>query len=168
MKTNTKKMAGTVVSLAMVGSAGLAGAQALGAGIIAPDDIQTMTAEASGIEQSLTFTRVSQVQGDFSYDQDTLSSNDQITSIFNKAAASMCSTESQSYGIAEEQQPISVTGMIGNEISATVQDMAKAAGAVGYIIACSCASNLSGGGAIANAEVEGVSFESLMNAADVQ
>ena len=47
-------------------------------------------------------------------------------------------------------------------MEATVAEMAEEEGADSYVLGCSCASNAPGGGAIANAEVSGVSLASLM------
>ena len=55
---------------------------------------------------------------------------------------------------------LSVAGLPTME--ATVAEMAEAEGADSYVLGCSCASNAPGGGAIANAEVSGVSLASLM------
>lgn len=168
MSANSKKITGAVVSLAMLGSIGFtAGVQAINAQPVA-DDVANAAAEENGATaQESALMTVSQVNGTFSYDQNVLSSNEDITNIFNKAAASMCSTGT-SYGVSGEQQPISISGLVGNTISATVDDMASSAGAVAYTLACACATNIAGGGAMANALVEGVSFESIMEAANVQ
>ena len=40
--------------------------------------------------------------------------------------------------------------------------MAEADGAESYTMACACSTNTPGGGAIANAEVEGVSLATIM------
>ena len=49
--------------------------------------------------------------------------------------------------------------------TATVDELAGEEGAASYVMACSCATNVAGGGAIANAEVEGVSLETLVQMA---
>ena len=48
---------------------------------------------------------------------------------------------------------------------ATVDELAGEEEATSYVMACSCATNVAGGGAIANAEVEGVSLETLVQMA---
>ena len=49
--------------------------------------------------------------------------------------------------------------------TATVDELAGEEEATSYVMACSCATNVAGGGAIANAEVEGVSLETLVQMA---
>lgn len=56
-------------------------------------------------------------------------------------------------------KPISVCG--AHTYMGTLDAMADEEGSTGFVMACSCASNGPGGGAIANAEVTGVSFESI-------
>ena len=46
-----------------------------------------------------------------------------------------------------------------------MDELAGEEGAASYVMACSCATNVAGGGAIANAEVEGVSLETLVQMA---
>ena len=48
-----------------------------------------------------------------------------------------------------------------NAFEATVDEMAEGKGAKTLVMACACASNVPGGGAIANAEVSGVSLEAI-------
>lgn len=169
MSKNTAKITGTLVSLALVGGTGfvMAGNAAIAAPETDVSDVQADVAESTQSVASSQTVQVPNVSGEFSYDQNTLSTNEQISGTFNKAAASICNTAS-SYGIAEMQQPISVTGMVGHTMLATVEDLASSAGAAAFTLACACATNLAGGGAIANAEVEGISFESLIQMADVQ
>ena len=54
-----------------------------------------------------------------------------------------------------------VDGDVDNAFEATVDEMAEGKGAKTLVMACACASNVPGGGAIANAEVSGVSLEAI-------
>ena len=84
--------------------------------------------------------------------------------MFAKAAATLCQTTADGYGVYTAQAiKVSVAGLPTME--ATVAEMAEEEGADSYVLGCSCASNAPGGGAIANAEVSGVSLASLMTMA---
>lgn len=165
MNETTKKVAGALASLTLLAGTGAAvvvpamqgGVEAGNAGISASGE------DASG---SL-LTNVSQVSGEFSFDQDTLSLNDTISNVFCKAAATLCSSLPD-YGIERAQSSIDVSGDVGNAFSATVDEMEGEKGAASHVMACACASNVAGGGAIANAEVEGVSLESIAKMAEAR
>lgn len=105
------------------------------------------------------------VQGTFSYDQGATSSNQTISDMFRKAAAVLCTAMPQ-YGI-DAVNAITVTGPDGASFAATVDEMATDEDATAYTIACACASNVAGGGAIINADVVGVSLASLAAMAGV-
>ena len=93
-----------------------------------------------------------------------VTSNETIASVFAKAAATLCQTTADGYGVYTAQAiKVSVAGLPTME--ATVAEMAEEEGADSYVLGCSCASNAPGGGAIANAEVSGVSLASLMTMA---
>lgn len=64
------------------------------------------------------------------------------------------------YGI-DSVNAITVTGPDGVSFAGTVNEMAADEDATAYTIACACASNVAGGGAIINANVAGVSLASL-------
>lgn len=103
---------------------------------------------------------VANVEGSFAFDQNTVSSNSYIADVFNKAASSLCASMPD-YNVKQAGQIITVDGMVDRSFEATVDDMTADEGAVALILACACSSNLAGGGAIANAEVSGVSLESI-------
>lgn len=119
---------------------------------------QESGAQASGI------VSVAKVQGEFSYTQDTLTSNDAISTVFMKAAASLCATAADEV-MTQCVAAIEVGGDVANGYTATVDEMAESDGATHFIMGCTCASNGPAGGAIANAEVEGVALASVLAAA---
>lgn len=145
MTTSAKAIGAAASSLILLGSAALAAAPA----------VMDITAEATGVQR---------VEGQFSYDQGVVTSNETIASVFAKAAATLCQTTADGYGVYTAQAiKVSVAGLPTME--ATVAEMAEEEGADSYVLGCSCASNAPGGGAIANAEVSGVSLASLMTMA---
>ena len=82
-----------------------------------------------------------------------MSSNAEISGVFCKAAATLCASL-PTYGCEAVKAA-----------AATVDELAGEEEATSYVMACSCATNVAGGGAIANAEVEGVSLETLVQMA---
>ncbi len=136
--TKTKTIGAAASSLLLLSSAALAAAPAV-------MDITADAAPAGAVEQAAEAKAaetagVQEVVGQFSYDQGVVTSNETIASVFAKAAATLCQATA---------------------MEATVAEMAEEEGADSYMIGCSCASNLPGGGAIANAEVSGISLASL-------
>ena len=169
MTSTTKKKAALIAgsaTLAFAGAAAYLPAVALAAqpdGGQAADAVQQDAQEtaATGLET------VRNVQGAFSFTQDEVTPNGTISGVFNRAAAAVCASL-PTYVSAVQDLSISVGGSAaGNEFVGTVDEMASEEGAKAFLMACSCASNVAGGGAIANAEVSGVSLESIARAAGV-
>ena len=134
MTTSAKTIGAAASSLILLSSAALAAAPA----------VMDITADASPAAATRQVT-----------------SNETIASVFAKAAATLCQTTADGYGVYTAQAiKVSVAGLPTME--ATVAEMAEEEGADSYVLGCSCASNAPGGGAIANAEVSGVSLAPLM------
>ena len=90
--------------------------------------------------------------------------NAEISGVFCKAAATLCASL-PTYGCeAVKAAAVTVAGPNAS-FTATVDELAGEEEATSYVMACSCATNVAGGGAIANAEVEGVSLETLVQMA---
>lgn len=159
MTSSIKTLGATAGSLLLLSSAALAAAPAV-MGITADAAPEAPACEAVAEDAAAT-TAVRAVEGQFSYDQGTVTSNETISSVFAKAAATLCDgAHEPTPGVIG--QAIKVTCATGCAFEATVADMAEEEGADSYLIGCSCASNAPGGGAIANAEVSGVTLETLM------
>lgn len=99
------------------------------------------------------------VSGQFFYSQDTCTDNGYFTQAFTRAVASLCQATAQ-YHVAD-LGAIRVS-MAGEQLAATVDEIADESGAASMVTACACASNGPGGGAMGNAEVSGASIESVM------
>ena len=95
----------------------------------------------------------------FVYTQDSLSSNEYISGTFSKAAATLCASLPD-YAVRSVASDLRVSGIDG--LSWTVPEQMLEEGDSAKIIGCSCASNAPGGGAVAQAEVSGVSLEALV------
>ena len=154
MTTSAKAIGAAASSLILLGSAALAAAPAV-MDITADASPAAATQQATEASAAAEATGVQRVEGQFSYDQGVVTSNETIASVFAKAAATLCQTTAAI--------KVSVAGLPTME--ATVAEMAEEEGADSYVLGCSCASNAPGGGAIANAEVSGVSLASLMTMA---
>lgn len=102
------------------------------------------------------------VEGLFSFDQNTVCANEQIAGTFKKAVSALC-TSMPHYGIAHFA-PFAI-GADTNDVQATLA-AASEEGEQSRIMGCACSSNLAGGGAIVNARVSGVSLETLAQRAE--
>ena len=160
MKMNGKTAAAAMSALALAGmsvapmaamAAPEATADSTGAEVTRVAD---NAVEASGI------VRTDQVEGTFSYDQEAVTPTSQITTVFAKAAATLCQAMPE-YVSETTATSLVLTAPNSPEIVATIQDLAARDGNPGVIMACACATNGPGGGATANAEVEGASVASL-------
>lgn len=160
MTSKTKTMGAVAGSMLLLGSSALGFAATHAEPAVA--DTATLGAEVVSRDAQLMGDKalVPIVQGQFSYDQAVVSPTHDISSVFVKAAASLCASL-PNYELPAIEQAIRVSAARGPVLEATVSDMKDADGAQSYTMACACASNLPGGGAIGNADVEGVSLESI-------
>ncbi|WP_418385343.1 hypothetical protein [Adlercreutzia sp.] len=167
MKSQTVKTIGGVMSaVALIsGGAGVAQAATIEPAAAAPAAATTLAAA----DAADTEAPARAVEGTFSYTQDAVSSNAEIGGVFCKAAATLCASL-PTYGCeavkaaAVKAAAVTVAGPNAS-FTATVDELAGEEEATSYVMACSCATNVAGGGAIANAEVEGVSLETLVQMA---
>lgn len=145
---------------ALMGATALATSGMAYAALVVETEAVQQDAVVSGAEASETAGQEAEhVLGAFSFTQEALTSNAQISGVFNKAAAAMCATLSD-YGIGCARQAVAVAcGEVFFE--ATVSDMAAEEGSDQIVMGCACSSNVVGGGAVANAEVSGVSLASV-------
>lgn len=164
MSSRKANVAAVVGSAMLVGSAalGVASTQAGAAAPVADAHGQSEAVATNGSETVRTegVSRIANVQGDFSYTQDAVTPTSTIAGTFVKAVSSLCASLTD-YDMSQLDQRIAVYGSDGARIDATISEMGQADGADTSVMACSCASNGAGGGAIANAEVSGVSFETV-------
>ena len=157
MKSQTVRTIGGVMSaVALIsGGAGVAQAATIEPAAAAPAAATTLAAA----DAADTEAPARAVEGTFSYTQDAVSSNAEISDVFCKAAATLCASL-PTYGCE------AVKAAAPNaSFTTTVDELAGEEEATSYVMACSCATNVAGGGAIANAEVEGVSLETLVQMA---
>lgn len=157
MKTQTMKTLGGVMSaMALVsGGAGMAAIAPIQSAEAAPQ------ATVAATEAQEVIAVVKAVEGTFSFTQNAVTSNETISNVFSKAAATLCASL-PTYSADSAKVALLSVSTPDASFEATVADAAASEGSTSYMMACSCATNVAGGGAIANAEVEGVSLETLM------
>lgn len=119
---------------------------------------EVTASEQSAVEADPGVRSASAVEGEFSFTQGVVTSSGTISSVFCKAASVVCASLPQ-YGIECARMAIDIAS--GDVLlSATVEEMSEE-DAVSHLMGCSCASNVAGGGAIANAEVSGASVAAI-------
>lgn len=164
------KKLGTVGLAAIAGSSLLVGPAFAVSNAIAGSDGATGPAEERATGSAAKAGSIDVVEGKFTYNQTELSTNEEINRALGRSAKYLCG--SQAGGEAGEffgsslEWTISVGGEVENEFSATLEELSEE-GASSIVMGCSCAGNLAGGLATANAGVMGVTVSSIMEAAGV-
>lgn len=106
----------------------------------------------------------SEVIGEFSYSQTTVTPNAEIQRYFQRAAQAICGATP---GFVAENPlgwKLSVSGDVDNAFTASVGELADEE-AVKKVMTCSCGGNPVGGRAIITAEVKGIPVEHLLTRA---
>ena len=162
MKPTVTKVIGTAAGVTL-----LAPGIALAVPPEAPDagvpDVAWTQVEASSqtVESTVSVPRV---QGEFSYNQTTLTPNSRIAQVFQKAANALCQASCEMTVTAPEDWAISVSGDVENAYTATLGQLA-AEDEQTTIMGCACAGNTAGGAAVINAEVTGVPMPTIIERA---
>lgn len=158
MTTKYLKATGAVLgAVALAGSGVAVAAPAIMGADAMPQAMAQEQVQAASLQDA---GNVAKVEGAFSYNQDAVTSSADIAKVFCKAAAAVCASMPE-YGVAQVADAIEVGGDVANGFAATVGEMALDEDVASFLMACSCASNIAGGGAVANADVSGVSLESI-------
>lgn len=98
------------------------------------------------------------VQGEFSYTQDAITTNEAIRGVFAKASSAVCASL-PTYDLSHTGLKMIVKNG-STETIACIEDMLDGKPST-QIVGCACSSNIAGGGAVANAEVSGMSIKSM-------
>lgn len=147
METATKKVGATLGAVVLVGGATMGAVPAMGVSAEAyAADVELQTAEKQSVAEATA------VQGEFTYTQDAVTD----MGIFAKAAAAACSSMLD-YAASCAHVQINVR----NGVDQYVMQVGEGDDMRNVIIGCACSSNIAGGGAIGNAEVSGVTLESV-------
>lgn len=160
MKMNGKTAAAAMSALALVGMSA-----APMAAMAAPEaNVDAIGAESAHVAESTVksvgFIQADRVEGTFSFDQQAVTPTSQITTVFAKAAATLCQAM-PAYVSETAATSLLLSAPNCPDITATIQDLAARDGNPGVVMACACATNGPGGGAMANADVDGASVASL-------
>lgn len=105
------------------------------------------------------------VEGTFSWDQSTITSNERISQMFSKAVAHLCGSVADFAQDNPLQWRLAVSGDVANAFSATVDEMA-AEDSVKDTMSCTCGANPTDGGATITAEVKGIPVTYLVERAE--
>ena len=116
--------------------------------------------------ETIEFKRISNVQGSFEFDQNTLTPADDIFNLFGTAVTGMCAKpafafDEETTGIADYY--VNVSGTVKKAYSVNLESLAKE-NQQQKIMVCSCAT----GAAVANAKVTGIPLSAIIDMADLE
>lgn len=152
MNANQKKTACAALG---TGLAAIMGGGAIAAPALADAaTIESVESQGQGVVQ------VSDVQGEFSASQDAVTPTSAIRTVFRTATTALCASLPTYDDVVSGEWKVEVTGDVSQGYTATMQELAEEADQI-YLMGCACSSNQPGGGAIANAEMEGVSIAAI-------
>ena len=160
METNVSKTkaAGAILgSVALASSALVIAAPAVaatGSSVAEAAIVETNQSVAAG-----TAAQPARAEGSFSYTQSAVTPATDIKDVFCKAASALCSSLPD-YGIQNAQAIMVSNG--GQTTQLAIADTQDDEGYGSYTLACSCATNAPGGGAVANADVSGMKLAAIL------
>lgn len=107
------------------------------------------------------------VQGTFSFAQDEVSTNEEIAKAAG-AAKYLCNS---AYGPEQStadplEWTVAINGQVGHQMTATVEELSEK-GTAHVRMGCVCAANGSGGFAVMQADIDGITLRSIMSEAEV-
>lgn len=163
MDTKTRGIVGTTAAAALL-VPGIALATTPDTG---NPEVQWTSVEATAQAESLQAVQsatvcVPVVEGQFSFDQTTVTPIDQIAGIFQKAPSTLCGASTEMTVAAPDDWTITVSGDVANAYSATIGEIKADDGEQTTIMGCACAGNPAGGRAIVSAEVTGIPLAEII------
>lgn len=171
MAKNGTKIGGMALSALTAASLGMTGLAALQPALA--DAAETDATTAAGTSAAAGTNDVAQeawktvasdaVQGTFSYTQEAITPTSAVSSVFSKAAAVLCQGAVQEGASLATDMALTVVNAAGDELTVALADDGNGdAPRERKVLSCACSTNVPGGGAIANVEVEGVSLATLV------
>lgn len=154
------KTAGVIASAAVLAMSSTSAFAAVADAVPADGSAAALEAVGAVCATDEATTAPARVEGSFSFDQNAVTSNEEIASVFVKAATSLCA-DLPEYGVQQAEGAIRLK-LRDQIMDAYVADV-EAGEATSLVMGCACGTNGPGGGAIANAEVEGVSVAALLS-----
>lgn len=127
------------------------------------DSVENPGAPSERVDGSLASTvQQASVQGEFSYDQGVVSSNETLRRTIYQASDFLCAGKDNEVSTTtREIGSIRISGDVENEFTTRVADLEKKH-PVRKIMGCTCAGNPADGAASANADVEGIKLSGLI------
>ncbi|MEG0322461.1 MAG: molybdopterin-dependent oxidoreductase [Raoultibacter sp.] len=130
-------------------------------------DANAKSSETTANATTVASTQVikAEVQGEFSYAQNTITSNAEIAAFFQRATQAICGA---TIGITADNPlgwKLAVSGDVGSAFTASVGDLANEE-SVNKVMTCTCGGNPAGGRAIITADVKGIPIDHLLSRAE--
>lgn len=162
MSKSGKVVLGALAAASLLGSAGTA----LAATTETSQETATATVDQQESSASVEngVVNVANVEGDFTFTQDAVTSNEKIASVFRTAAQSFCAAAPW-YSADQQGINIAVGGDVPNGYTANLSEMSDEGESATQLMGCACSANIAGGGAAVNAEVSGVPIATLLEKA---
>ena len=140
----------------------LAAAAAEGSAAAKADGMASASVEADTAGETWKTVSSDKVQGMFSFTQEVVTPTDEVRGVFCRAAAVLCQGAVQEGASLATDTVLTVVNAAGDELTVALADDGSGdASRERKVLSCACSTNLPGGGAIANVEVEGVSLAAL-------
>lgn len=156
MEATRIKTAGALLGAAMLAGSGLAAAAPFAASAQTVENPAPASESAEAARQCAMAT-AKNVVGSFAFSQSAETPTGDISAVFRKAASALCASL-PAYGEAAASEGILLFSNGANMGVLFVDDSAEDEGA---LMACSCSTNIAGGGAIVNATASGTSVKTL-------
>lgn len=159
---------GASLALGITGAAGaLAPSPVLaeeGAPIAEAAESGAQVAQVAGAE---AIVEADAAEGTFSYDQATITPNEQIATVFRGATATLCQATEDFAQVNPLAWQISVNGAVDEAFTADVGELSGES-AVSQVMTCTCGGNPADGRAIITADVKGIPVSYLLDRAQAQ
>ena len=163
MKKNM--LLGTMAASLVLAGGGTALAEEMLPGTDDVSSANTAVDASDGVASGLSEADAS--QGEFSYDQTTITPNDVIRDVFRRATAALCNATDDFATSNPLEWKIAVSGDVDQAFTAAVDELASES-SVKQIMACTCGGNPADGKAVVTADVKGIPVSYLLDRADAR
>lgn len=160
---NKKKAAVSVLAAtAMVVAGGSAVMNVAGQVVPADATVSAEAASEAQIEGSVVSADAS--EGEFAWDQNTITSNEEVRNTFVPATAALCEATEDFEQVNPLEWKLTVSGDVTDSFTATVDELVNEQ-SVQQIMTCTCGGNPADGKATITAEVKGIPLNYLVGRA---
>ena len=166
MKDYKNLLAGGLSATLALGGAGLAALASEAPAAPATDQAATVEAapEAAGVAG---VAGADATQGQFSWDQATITPNDVIASTFRGATATLCNATDDFAQVNPLEWQLTLSGDVDNAFTATVDELSGES-EVSQVMTCTCGGNPADGRATITADVKGIPVSYLLDRAQAR